>query len=132
MIGGDGEKRTLPAVVRFADEWNCVMLPPETFAQKNSKLNELLSAAGRKPESVRRSMMTGCIFGKDQAALNEKLTARKRTVAELHARGMVAGSASQVKEQLSELESVGLERVMLQWLDLDDLAGIEALAKAVL
>src|SRR5258706_6615074 len=132
LIGGDGEKRTLPAVVRYADEWNCVMLTPDVFAQKNSRLNELLSAAGRKSETVRRSMMTNCVFGKDEIALNEKLAARKHSVDELHARGVVAGNTSQVKEQLHQLEAVGLQRIMLQWLDLDDLAGLEALAKAVL
>ena len=29
LIGGAGEKRTLPAVVRYADEWNSVMLLPD-------------------------------------------------------------------------------------------------------
>jgi len=132
LIGGDGEKRTLPAVVRYADEWNCVMLLPEVFAKKNVLLTEMLSAAGRDSESVRRSMMTGCVFGKDESALNEKLSARKRTVEELTARGMVAGRPDQVKEQLHKLEEAGLQRVMLQWLDLDDLDGLQALAKAVL
>jgi F420-dependent oxidoreductase-like protein len=132
LVGGGGEKRTLPLVVRYANEWNCVMLSPEVFAQKNSRLTELLTAAGRKPGSVRRSMMTNCVFGRDEAALNEKLTARQRTVSELRARGVVAGSPGQVREQLQELEQLGLERIMLQWLDLDDLTGLEALAKAVL
>jgi F420-dependent oxidoreductase-like protein len=132
LIGGDGEKRTLPAVVRCADEWNCVMLLPNVFAQKNQLLTQLLIAAGRKSESVQRSMMTGCIFGKDDSALKEKLAARKRTIEELHARGLVAGSPQQVHEQLHGLEEAGVQRVMLQWLDLDDLAGLEALAKAVL
>ena len=52
-------------------------------------------------------MMTGCVFGMDDAALNEKLSARKRTLAELQARGIVAGSASQVREQLTVLEAAG-------------------------
>jgi F420-dependent oxidoreductase-like protein len=132
LVGGSGEKRTLPAVVRYADEWNCVMLLPKEFAEKNARLNELLAADGRDPESVRRSMMTGCIFGKDDSALQEKLSARKRTVDELQAHGMVVGSPVQVQEQLKVLEEAGVQRVMLQWLDLDDLAGLEALAKAVL
>ena len=132
LIGGEGEKRTLPAVVRYADEWNCVMLLPGEFARKNSILNELLASAGRSQKSVRRSMMTGIVFGKDDAALKEKLLARKRTVDELQARGTVAGSPSQVRGQLNVLEEAGLKRVMLQWLDLDDLAGLETLAKAVL
>jgi len=132
LIGGEGEKRTLPAVVRYADEWNCVMLLPDEFARKNSILNELLASAGRSQGSVRRSMMTACVFGKDDVALKEKLLARKRTVDELQARGTVAGGPNQVREQLNVLEEAGLQRVMLQWLDLDDLAGLETLAKAVL
>ena len=131
LIGGDGEKRTLPAVVRYADEWNCVMLLPEVFAQKNTLLTEMLTAAGRKPEAVRRSMMTGCVFGKDAAALNEKVVVRKRTLDELQARGIVAGNASQVREHLAVLDAACLERIMLQCLVLDDLDGLQALAKAV-
>lgn len=131
LIGGDG-KRTLAAAARYADEWNCVMLLPSDFTEKNQELNDLLNAAGRKPESVRRSMMTGCVFGKDDNALKEKLSARKRTVEELQARGAVAGSPFQVQEQLKTLEEAGVQRIMLQWLDLDDLLGLEALAKAVI
>ena len=132
LIGGNGAKRTLSAVVRYADEWNCIMLVPQEFSRLNTRLSELLATAGKDPSSVRRSMMTGCFFGKDDAALNEKLSARNRTVEQLHERGVVAGSSNQVKEQLGKLEETGLQRIMLQWLDLDDLDGLEALAKAVL
>ena len=131
LVGGDG-KRTMANVVRYASEWNCVYQTQKDFSVLNKKLSELLVAAGRKSESVRRSMMTGCIFGKDDAALKEKLSARKRTAAELRERGAVAGNAAEVKEQLRGLEQAGLQRIMLQWLDLDDLEGMDALAKAVL
>jgi len=131
LVGGSG-KRTLRNVVKYAVEWNCVILTPHEFAEKNKRLSEMLMTAGREPESVRRSMMTGCIFGRDDAALKDKITARKRTFDELRGRGIVVGDAAQVKEQLHELEEADLERVMLQWLDLDDLAGLESLAKAVL
>jgi F420-dependent oxidoreductase-like protein len=132
LIGGNGEKRTLANVVRYAVEWNCVMLLPQDFANRNARLTEMLKAAARNPDEVRRSMMTGVVFGKDDSALQEKLSARKRTVEELQARGAVAGGPRQVQEQLQALEEVGLQRIMLQWLDLDDLAGLEALAKAVI
>ena len=131
LIGGDGN-RTLANVARYADEWNCVMLIPQNFDRKNRRLNELLHEQGRNPDSVRRSMMTGCIFGHDEAALHAKLSARNRTVGQLRERGFVVGSASQVNEQLQALERAGVQRVMLQWLELDDLTGLEALAKAVL
>jgi len=132
LIGGNGVKRTLSYGVRYANEWNCVTLTPREFANMNAKLNEMLNEAGRKPESVRRSMMTGCVFGKDDANLNQKITARGRSLQELQQRGIVTGSPSAVKEQLQQLEEAGLQRIMLQWLDLDDLESLEALARRVL
>jgi hypothetical protein len=46
--------------------------------------------------------------------------------------GVVAGSLSEIKDQLAALEEAGLQRVMLQWLDLDDLESLEALAEGIL
>ncbi|MDQ2692720.1 MAG: LLM class F420-dependent oxidoreductase [Chloroflexota bacterium] len=132
LVGGNGVKRTLSNVVRYADEWNCVSLAPEKFARLNSRLDEMLTKAGRDPASVRRSMMTGCVFGKDDAALQEKLNTRRRTLEQLHEHGTVAGDIATVKRQLGELERAGLQRIMLQWLDLDDLEGLEALARGIL
>jgi F420-dependent oxidoreductase-like protein len=132
LVGGNGGKRTMAAVVRYAVEWNCNFQTLDGFSALNTRLTDLLVEAGRTPDSVRRSLMTGCVFGKDGASLQEKIAARKRTFGELRGRGIVVGSAVQVREQLHELEQAGLQRVMLQWLDLDDLAGLEALTKAVL
>jgi alkanesulfonate monooxygenase SsuD/methylene tetrahydromethanopterin reductase-like flavin-dependent oxidoreductase (luciferase family) len=132
LVGGNGVKRTLSYVVRYASEWNCVSVLPAEFARLNRRLDEMLSAAGRKPEAVRRSMMTGCIFGKDEATLQKKVAARGSTLEQLQGRGIVAGSAGAVRDQLAALEAAGLQRVMLQWLDLDDLEGLEKLAKGIL
>jgi F420-dependent oxidoreductase-like protein len=132
LIGGNGVRRTLSYVVRYASEWNCVSLPPRDFTDLNGRLDEMLRKAGRSPASVRRSMMTGCVFGKDQATLNQKISEYGRTLKEMQQRGTVAGSLSAVKEQLAALEEAGLQRIMLQWLSLDDLESLEALAKGVL
>lgn len=132
LIGGKGIKRTLPYVARYASEWNCVMLLPDEFMQLNARLDDMLVQAGREPESVRRSMMTGCVFGKDDAALHKKIHFYGQTLEEIQQGGVVAGSASAIKEQLEALEQAGLGRIMLQWLDLDDLESLEILAKAIL
>jgi F420-dependent oxidoreductase-like protein len=132
LIGGNGVKRTLSYVVHYASEWNCVMLLPDAFAKLNSRLDAMLRQAGREPASVRRSMMTGCVFGKDEAALNRKIHFYGKTLEEVQQNGVVAGSSSAVKEQLRALEQAGLQRIMLQWLDLDDLESLDALAKAIL
>ncbi|MBC7875628.1 MAG: TIGR03560 family F420-dependent LLM class oxidoreductase [Anaerolineales bacterium] len=132
LIGGNGHKRTPEFVARYADEWNAVYLSSAEFKKLNTQLDDLLIKEKRAPKSVRRSMMTGCIFGHNDSALKQKIESTGNTLEQLQADGAVAGNASQVKDQLNELEAHGLQRVMLQWLDLDDLAGLEALAKAVL
>jgi F420-dependent oxidoreductase-like protein len=132
LIGGNGTKRTLPFVVRYASEWNCVALTPDQFVRSNQLLDQMLLDAGREPGSVRRSMMTGCIFGRDDSALKQKLDMYKGTVDDLQKRGNVAGSLDQIREQLDALEKAGVQRVMLQWLDLDDLEGLQVLAQGIL
>jgi F420-dependent oxidoreductase-like protein len=132
LIGGNGPQRTLPLVARYAQEWNGVFLSPARFSDLSSRLDELLVANGRQPEDVRRSLMTGTIFGRDQATLQQKLSTRTLSAGELRNRGLIVGAGSEFVEQLGRLADAGLQRIMLQWLDLDDMDGLEAMAKSVL
>lgn len=134
LIGGSGLKRTLPLAARFAAQWNCIQLTPAQFRQVNQHLDELLHQVGRHPGAVRRTMMTGCIFAPDEAQLARKVADRtrgERTADDLRQRGAIVGTAPQIREQLTRLEEAGVQRVMLQWLDLDDIQGLEALAKLI-
>jgi len=135
LIGGNGPNRTLPLVARYADEWNALFITPDKFKDLNMKLDELLETENRQPESVRRSLMTGCVFGSSDAQVEEKAKSRgsgKLTVAELKERGLVIGTPDEIIEQLGSFARVGVERIMLQWLDLDDIDGLEAMAKSIL
>lgn len=132
LIGGNGATRTLPLAARYAAEWNAIFLTPSQFSQMSMRLDELLAAAGRRPGEVRRSMMTGCYFGRDAAEVARKASGRNKTPAELRAAGVVIGTAPEMVEQLGQLAAAGMQRVMLQWLDLDDVDGLEALAHGVL
>jgi F420-dependent oxidoreductase-like protein len=132
LIGGNGEKRTLPLVARYADEWNAIFTQPAEFARLSARLDELLQAQGCEPEFVKRSMITGLRFGRTRDELDEKLATRNQTAEDLRKRGFIVGVGEEVREQLVELEKADVQRLMLQWLDLDDLKGLEALAKAVL
>jgi len=131
LIGGNGAQRTLPLVARYADEWNAVFRPPAKIAELNAQLDRLLEENGRHPTEVRRSLMTELVFGRDEAEVQRKLQGRM-SADELRQQGCVAGTPSEIVEQLGRLSEVGGQRVMLQWLDLDDLDGLEALARTVL
>ncbi len=133
LIGGNGPKRTLPLAARYADEWNGVFLAPADFAERSQRLDALLLAAGREPASVRRSLMAGCIFARDAAALAAKAARRNTTPEKLRASGRQAvGDGAAIADQLAAWSAAGVQRIMLQWLDLDDIDDIAAVAKAVL
>jgi len=135
LIGGNGEKRTLGLVMRFAQEWNCFMISPQRFKETAAVLDQMLEAESRPVSDIRRSMMTGLYFGANQKELVRRLNTSGRTeedIPGLKQRGILVGTPTEVIEQIHGLAEAGLQGVMLQWLDLDDLGGLEALAKTVL
>jgi alkanesulfonate monooxygenase SsuD/methylene tetrahydromethanopterin reductase-like flavin-dependent oxidoreductase (luciferase family) len=145
MVGGSGPDRTARLVARYADIWNAHGLSPETLRERNEALDELLIAEGRRPQDVRRTMAGFCYFGHDDAALERRLQwprswdaelAEKSTAQQvriLNAEGNAfAGNADDVLERLHLYDEAGIDEVMLQWFDMDDIAGAEALADQVL
>ena len=130
VIGGNGRRRTLPLAARYADEWNAVFLPTDKLVELNAYLDELARAQGREPSAIRRSLMTGTVFGRDDAEVQRKLGSRSAD--ELRARGMLVGTPGEFVAQLGRIAETPVYRVMLQWLDLDDLAGLEVLAREVM
>jgi F420-dependent oxidoreductase-like protein len=133
LIGGNGEKRTLPLAARFADEWNAVFTIADEVRRLNIVLDGMLEEQGRQPGDVRRSLMTGCIFGQTDKKVKEvSAVYGDTTLSEIREEGFIIGTGSQFSEQLVQLAETNIDRVMLQWLDLDDLDGLEGLAKAVL
>ena len=132
LIGGNGPKKTLPLAAKYASEWNAVFTTPENVKELNGVLDKELEKLGRAKSEVRRSLMTRVIYGKDEASLKAKLEAIGRSREELQKVGIIAGNASQVVEHLGHVAEAGAQRVMLQWIEMDDMDGLEALAKEVL
>jgi hypothetical protein len=73
--------------------------------------------------------MTGTLFGRDQAEFRR--IAGDRDLQKARATGILCGTPSEFLDQLDQLAAVGVQRVMLQWLDLDDLDRLEALGRAL-
>lgn len=130
VIGGGGMKRTLPLVACYADEWNADLMGLAEFMRLNRVLDTLLQENGRQPGDVKRTKFTRFRFGRDDAEIHEKL--RGRTIEEYKEMGGIAGTAGQLVEQIGEMEEAGIQRVMIQWLDLDDMDSLERFAAQVL
>jgi len=58
LIGGSGEKVTLKLTAQHADAWNSFG-PPETFAHKNSVLDNWCAEIGRDPGEIERTVAIG-------------------------------------------------------------------------
>lgn len=138
LIGGNGPKRTLPLVAKYADEWNGVYLTPDTYKERSALLDDLLRQNGREPGDVKRSLMTGTVFGKDDAAVKAALkdrseqAGREITAQALMERGVIVGTPSAYVDQIGRFVEAGVERIMLQWLNQDDIEGLEIIARDVL
>src|SRR5690242_9688667 len=142
LIGGNGKKRTLPLVARYADVWNGTFLTPDTYRDLNSHLDSLLQVVGRELNAVKRTMMTGLFFGEDRESL-ERLLSSFKDRPELvdlsldeaiqHLRGRVlVGTPDLVVEQIQAYAAAGVEELMLQWFDMDNIDGLRAFASSVL
>ncbi|GAB4272648.1 MAG: LLM class F420-dependent oxidoreductase [Candidatus Promineifilaceae bacterium] len=128
LIGGNGPKRTLPLVAKFADEWNAVFISPDIFRERSRLLDEMLATNGRSPGDVRRSLMTRGQLGTDEQLASQY----KASLAELREHGFVIGTPTAMVDQLGKWAEAGVQCIMLQWLDLDDLDGLETISSKVL
>ncbi len=130
VIGGNGRQVTLGLAAKYADEWNGVFLNADRFRQLNGLLEAMVAREGRRPEEVKRTLMTGAVFHRTAAGLRDRLAGRDPR--QLRDDGFLVGTASEVADQAAELEEAGVQRLMVQWLYLDDMENLEALAKALL
>jgi alkanesulfonate monooxygenase SsuD/methylene tetrahydromethanopterin reductase-like flavin-dependent oxidoreductase (luciferase family) len=146
LIGGNGPKRTLPLVARFADIWNCQLATVELFRERSELLDEMLEKEGRQPIDVKRTIMLPTICWRD----NDELEQRTKSVRNaIHAmKGMPTdevieglknyspnsplGSPQEVIETFNSFAEAGVDEIIIQWFLLGDIEGLQVLAEEVL
>ncbi|HUX87726.1 MAG TPA: LLM class flavin-dependent oxidoreductase [Chloroflexota bacterium] len=146
LIGGTGPKRTLPLTARYADAWNAGGLSPALYRTTSAQLDELVITAGRDPRSVRRTLMQQIVCYRNDAELRRQLHWLSRQAPELEGQSATAfreflqsrspnaivGSPAEVIEQIHAYSDAGVEEIMIQRMDLDDLEGLQIIAEEVL
>ena len=95
-------------------------------------MEQYLKAQGRQIDDMKFSLMTRVIYRRTQAQLDSFLQANDMDADALRDRGLIIGTASQVADQLGALVEAGVDRFMLQWMELDDMGNLELLARDVL
>ena len=143
LVGGNGPKRTLPLVARYADLWNCQVASVETFRDLSARLDQHLLAVGRKPEDVQRTVMNPIMVWRTKQEFDQMMTLVHQipTFPNLSAEelsGIFAsmngcmGSSERVVEFMQVYADAGVNEFIIQWFLLDNWTGLEILAKEVL
>ncbi len=102
LVGGGGERRTIPIAARYADEWN-VWGTVETFTHKAGILDRACGRAGRDPADLRRST---------QALLALRAPGLPRRAFESRL-PVVEGSVEQLRDALGRYAAAGVDEFIV-------------------
>jgi len=139
VVGGRGEKRTLRIAAEFADEWNVTRVDVAGFRHRRQVLAEHCRLFKRDPETIARSLMVPMAIGRDRAQAALRIATARAIFPSLpedeaawRAASFLAGSPEDILEALKSWDDAGVERVLLQMLDQEDIAALELFAQTVL
>ncbi len=130
IVGGVGAKTTPRLAARFATEFNVPFAPLDDVRTINARVDEACTAAGRDPATLLRSMALTVCVGRDDAEVARRAEAIGQPLS--HLKQQLAGTVSEVVDRLGTVADLGLTRVYLQTLDMDDLDHVELIASDVM
>ncbi|MFD8754916.1 TIGR03560 family F420-dependent LLM class oxidoreductase [Kitasatospora sp. NPDC059577] len=129
LIGGSGEKTTIPMIAKLADGCN-FFGGPATVRHKIGVLNRACEAIGRDPDTVTKTWLGTAIIGDSEAELERGAEA----LAKLH--GMrpsavraisLCGTPDQVAERVQQYRDCGIDGVIV---NMDDAGELDRVARA--
>ena len=143
LIGGKGAKRTLPLVAREAAEWNHSTLNADAFRELSATLDRCCQELGRDPRSIKRSVMTSFIIGRDVSELQDRAARVGQVIPTLRGlnpgqvldnrrQAWFVGTPEEIAEQMREYAKLGVDLFMLQHFLLDDSDALRLLAEEVI
>jgi alkanesulfonate monooxygenase SsuD/methylene tetrahydromethanopterin reductase-like flavin-dependent oxidoreductase (luciferase family) len=140
MVGGDGPKRTMPLVAKYADIWNC-QGTLENFKQKNTLLDKLLHGAGRPLNAVKRTYAAFMACWQTDAELDKLMNDIPEKVQsffggkEGYVKSMqdsFSTSPNDVVEHIKAFEDGGCEEFVIHYFGMNGDTQLDILAEHVL
>ena len=107
VVGGRGERRTLPTAARLADGWNVPYATADEFTRLNAILDERCTIEGRDPATLNRSVNLHMRMGTTAAHAAQIEQERGATD------GAVVGTAQQAIDAIKAYEEAGASRVSI-------------------
>jgi alkanesulfonate monooxygenase SsuD/methylene tetrahydromethanopterin reductase-like flavin-dependent oxidoreductase (luciferase family) len=135
VVGGVGEKYTLPLVARYADVWNVPTYALAELENKLSVLRSLCADIGRDPGSIVLSVEAVMALAPDEASLPKVREVAERRFGGpgfgLHDSGLI-GTPQAIVDRLRELQALGFRQIVLFTHDRASNETLELLASAVI
>ena len=135
VVGGVGEKYTLPLVARFADVWNVPTYALGELEHKVTVLRSICAEIGRDPAEIVLSVEAVMALAPDQASLPEVAEVAERRFGDpgfgLREAGLV-GTPGQIVHRIKEWESLGFGQIVLFTHDRASDATLDLLASKVI
>jgi alkanesulfonate monooxygenase SsuD/methylene tetrahydromethanopterin reductase-like flavin-dependent oxidoreductase (luciferase family) len=135
IVGGAGEKYTMPLVARYADVWNVPTYALGELEHKVSVLRSICESIGRDPETIVLSVEAVMALAPDDASLPKvRETAERRFGVPgfgLNEGGLI-GTPQVIVDRLRELQALGFQQVVLFTHDRASDQTLELLASRVI
>ena len=143
VIGGTGRKRTIPLAAREAAEWNMSRLDVDLYREASVDLAASCREIGRDPRSIRHSVMTSYIIGRDRSEQRERAAKVSKIIPQMsrltpdevienRKLAWFVGTPEVIAEKMRGVAAMGVDLFMLQHFLLDDSDALKLLASDVL
>ena len=106
LIGGGGERRTIPIAARYADQWNA-WTTPELLEHKVSVLRAHCDQVGRDPGEIHISTQALLYLSTDKSWLDEKRQAA------VPGRPVIIGTPGEVTEIVAQYRDAGADELII-------------------
>jgi F420-dependent oxidoreductase-like protein len=100
-IGGSGPTRTLRAVARWAQQWNCIPSGPDDWREKHAVLLERCAEIGRDPGEITCSVNVRHAAGDDPDELADQVSAYGEAGVDLCVVGLAAPHDAKLVEPIA-------------------------------
>jgi alkanesulfonate monooxygenase SsuD/methylene tetrahydromethanopterin reductase-like flavin-dependent oxidoreductase (luciferase family) len=135
IVGGAGEKYTMPLVARYADVWNVPTYALGELEHKVAVLRSICEDIGRDPETIVLSVEAVMALAPDDASLPKvRATAERRFGVPgfgLQEGGLI-GTPKVIVDRLHELQALGFQQIVLFTHDRASDQTLELLASRVI
>lgn len=124
IVGGVGLPRSCRLGATYADEYNISSSTPAEVVEIMGRLDAACEKQGRDPATLTRSVMAGVLVGRDDAEMQDRVSAQKAIFAQatvaaeewLEARDdrWITGTPDRARTRIAEYTATGIDRLLLQ------------------